>query len=115
MIKKVFSPCVVFYSFSYYQILVHRLQDWTDIVTAWNNFGSNFYVSAQINASEVKTKMMFLLGDGENKGGYKNKELSSGQKYKIYSRALTEVTSKVDILSIEWLRELKTKQLEKVT
>ena len=115
MIKKVFNPCVVFYSFSYYQILVHRVQDWTDIVTAWNDFGSNFYISAQIPASEVKTKMMFLLGDGENKGGYKNKELSSSQKYKIYSRALTEVTSKVDILSIEWLRELKRKQLEKVT
>ncbi|XP_067026815.1 uncharacterized protein [Acropora muricata] len=79
---------------SYYQILVHRVQDWTDIVTAWNDFGSNFYISAQIPASEVKTKMMFLLGDGENKGGYKNKELSSSQKYKIYSRALTEVTSK---------------------
>ncbi|XP_044164304.1 uncharacterized protein LOC114948378 [Acropora millepora] len=79
---------------SYYQILVHRVQDWTDTVTDWNDFGSNFYISAQIPASDVKTKMMFLLGDGENKGGYKNKELSSGQKYKIYSRALTEVTSK---------------------
>ncbi|XP_015752901.1 PREDICTED: Down syndrome cell adhesion molecule homolog isoform X1 [Acropora digitifera] len=79
---------------SYYQILVHRVQDWTDTVTDWNDLGSNFYISAQIPASDVKTKMMFLLGDGENKGGYKNKELASGQKYKIYSRALTEVTSK---------------------
>ena len=114
MIKKLFNPCVVFCCFSYYQILVHRVQNWTDIVSAWNDFGSNFYISAQIPASEVKTKMMLLLGDEENKGGYNNKELSSGQ-YKIYSRALTEVTSKVDILSIEWLLELKTKQLEKVT
>ncbi|XP_015769281.1 PREDICTED: receptor-type tyrosine-protein phosphatase F-like [Acropora digitifera] len=79
---------------SYYQILVHRVRDWTDTVTDWNDFGSNFYISVQIPASDVKTKMMFSLGDGENKGGYKNKELSSGQKYKIYSRALTEVTSK---------------------
>ena len=109
VINKLFNPCVVFYSFSYYQILVHRVQDWADTVTDWNDFGSNFYISAQVPASDVKTKMMFLLGDGENKGGYKNKELSSGQKYKIYSRALTEVTSKVDIISIKWLRESKTK------
>ncbi|XP_015759656.1 PREDICTED: receptor-type tyrosine-protein phosphatase F-like, partial [Acropora digitifera] len=78
----------------FYQILVHRVQDWTDTVTDWNDFGSNFYISAQIFASDVKTKMIFLLGDGENKGGYNNKELSSVQKYKIYSRALTEFTSK---------------------
>ena len=109
VINKLFNPYVVFYSFSYYQILVHRVQDWADTVTDWNDFGSNFYISAQIPAREVKTKMTFLLGDEENKGGYKNKELSSGQKYKIYSRALTEVTSKVDIISIKWLRESKTK------
>ena len=75
-----------------------QVQDWTDNVSDWKNFGSNFYISAQIPASEVKTKMIFLLGDGENKGGYKNKKLSSGKKYKIYSRAVSEVTSKVDIL-----------------
>ena len=79
------------------------VQDFTDTVSDWKNFGPNFYISAQIPATEVKTKMIFVLGDGENKGGYKNKELSSGQKYNIYSRALTEVTSKVNILSIEWL------------
>ncbi|XP_067027637.1 uncharacterized protein [Acropora muricata] len=79
---------------SFYQILVHRVQDWTDTVSDWNDFGSNFYISAQISASDVKTKMIFLLGDGENKDDYNNKELSSGQKYKIYSRALTEFTSK---------------------
>ena len=115
MLNKLFNPYVVFYSFSYYQILVHRVQVWNDTVTDWNDFGSNFYISAQIPASDGKTKMMFLLGDGENKGGYNNKELSSGQKYKIYSRALTEVTSKVEILPMKWLRELKAKQLEIVT
>ena len=93
---------------------MHRVQDWNDTVTDWNDFGSNFYISAQIPASDVKTKMMFILGDGENKGGYKNKELSSRQKYKIYSRALTEVTSKLYIFSIEWLWELKTKQRKKL-
>ena len=115
MINKLFNACVVFYSFSYYQILVHRVQHWTDIVTDWKNFGSNFYISAQIPASDVKTKMMFLLGDGENKGGYNNKELSSGQKYKVYSRALTHVTSKVDILSIEWLQDFKNETTGKST
>ena len=105
--------CSVYY-FSYYQILVHRVQDWTDTVSDWNDFGSNFYISAQIPASDVKTKMIFLLGSGESKGGYNNKGLSSGQKYKIYSRALTQVTSKVDILSIEWLWELRRKRLKKL-
>ncbi|XP_015753443.1 PREDICTED: receptor-type tyrosine-protein phosphatase mu-like [Acropora digitifera] len=79
---------------SYYQILVHGVQDFTDTVSDWKNFGSNFYISAQIPASEVKAKMRFVLGDGKDKGGYNNKELSSGQKYNIYSRALTTVTSK---------------------
>lgn len=77
---------------------MHQVQDWNDTVNDWNDFGPNFYISAQISASDVNTKVMFLLGDGENKGGYNNKELSSGQKLKIYSRALTEVTSKVEIL-----------------
>ena len=74
---------------------MHQVRDWTDTVSDWNDFGSNFYISAQIRASVVKTKMIFLLGDGENKGPYKNKELSRGQKYKIYSRALTKKSSKV--------------------
>ena len=98
------------FCFSSYQILVHGVQDFSDKVSDWKNFGSDFYISAQIPANEVKTNMIFVLGDGKDKGGYNNKELSSGRKYKIYSRALTEVTSKVDILSIEWLWELKTKQ-----
>ena len=109
-----FNPCVLFYSFSFYQILVHRVQGWTDTVSDWNDLGPNLYISAQIASSHVKSKMTFILGDGEKIGGYDNKELSSGQKYKIYSRALTEVTSKVEILSIEWLWELKTKQLKKL-
>ena len=110
-----FNPCVLFYSFSYYQILVHRIQDWTDTVSDWNDFGSNFYICAQIPAKDVKTKSIFLLGDEKNKGGYNNKELSSDQKYKIYSRALTQVTSKVYIiLLIGWLWKLKAKQLKKL-
>ena len=71
------------------------VQDFSDRVSDWKNFGPNFYISAQIPAREVKTEMTFVLGDGKNKGGYNNKELSSGQKYNIYSRALTAVTSKV--------------------
>ena len=113
MINKLFNLCVLFHYFSYYQILVHRVQDWTDTVSDWNDFGFNFYISAQLPASDVKIKMIFLLGSGESKGGYNNKELSRGQKYKIYSRALTEVTSKVYILSTEWLRELKRTQPKK--
>ena len=93
---------------------MHGVQDFSDTVSDWKNFGPDVYISAQIPASEVKTKMIFVLGDGKDKGGYDNKKLSSGQKYKIYARAVTEVTSKVYILSIEWLWELKTKQRKKL-
>ena len=93
---------------------MHRVQDFSDTVSDWTNFGPDIYISAQIPASEVKTKMIFVLGDGKDKGGYNNKELSSGQKYNIYSRALTTVTSEVYILSIEWLWELKTKHRKKL-
>ncbi|XP_015755647.1 PREDICTED: receptor-type tyrosine-protein phosphatase delta-like [Acropora digitifera] len=79
---------------SYYQIVVHQVQDWTDTVSDWNDFGPDVYISAQIPAADVKTEMIFALGDGEDKGGYINKELSRGQKYKIYSRALTKKSSK---------------------
>lgn len=75
--------------------MVHGVQDWNDTVSDWNEFGSNLYISAQIPASDVKSKMIFILGDGEKIGGYDNKKLSSGQKYKIYSRGLTDVKSKV--------------------
>ena len=74
---------------------MHRVQDWTDTVSDWNDLGSNFYISGQIPARDVKNKTTFLLGDGEVKGGYNNKELSRGQKYNIYSRALSEKPSKV--------------------
>ena len=100
VVNQTVIPCVLFHYFSFYQILVHRVQDFTDTVSDWKNFGSNVYISAQISASEVKTKMTFVLGDGKDEGGYNNKELSSGQKYNVYSRALTEVASKVYILSI---------------
>ena len=78
--------------------MVHGVQDWNDTVSDWTDFGSNLYISAQINSSDVKSKMTFILGDGEKIGGYDNKELSSGQKYKIYSRGLTEVQSMVYML-----------------
>ena len=76
---------------------MHEVQDWNDNVSDWKNFGPDVYISAQIRAADVKTKMIFVLGDGKDKGGYDNKKLSSGQKYKIYARAVTEVTSKVGI------------------
>ena len=76
---------------------MHEVKDWTDQVSDWKNFGPGVYISAQIPAADVKTEMIFALGDGEDKGGYINKELSRGQKYKIYSRALTEKSSKVDM------------------
>ena len=77
--------------------MVHQVQDWTDAVSDWDDFGPDVYISAQIPAADVKTEMIFALGDGEDKGGYINKELSRGKKYKIYSRALTKKSSKVNM------------------
>ncbi|XP_068677363.1 uncharacterized protein [Montipora foliosa] len=79
---------------SYYQVLVHRVEDWTDKISEWNNFGPDFYVSAQIPASAVNPSMTFVLGDGEDIGGFTNKKLSRGQKYNVYSRATTAKSKK---------------------
>ncbi|XP_068725982.1 uncharacterized protein [Montipora capricornis] len=79
---------------SYYQVLVHRVEDWSDKISEWNNFGPDFYVSAQIPASAVNPSMTFVLGDGEDIGGFTNKKLSRGQKYNVYSRATTAKSKK---------------------
>ncbi|XP_068677380.1 receptor-type tyrosine-protein phosphatase T-like isoform X2 [Montipora foliosa] len=79
---------------SYYQVLVHRVEDWTDKISEWNNFGPDFYVSAQIPASAVNPSMTFVLGDDEDIGGFTNKKLSRGQKYNVYSRATTAKSKK---------------------
>ncbi|XP_068677378.1 receptor-type tyrosine-protein phosphatase T-like isoform X4 [Montipora foliosa] len=79
---------------SYYQVLVHRVEDWTDKISEWNDFGPDFYVSAQIPASAVNPSMTFVLGDGGDIGGFTNKKLSRGQKYNVYSRATTAKSKK---------------------
>ncbi|XP_068725986.1 uncharacterized protein [Montipora capricornis] len=79
---------------SYYQVLVHRVEDWTDKISEWNNCGPDFYISAQIPASAVNPSTTFVLGDGEDRGGFTNKKLSRGQKYNVYSRATTAKSKK---------------------
>ena len=82
-------------SFSHYQVLVHRVKEWTDEVTDWSNFGSAFYISAQFPEGPVNPSMVFVVGDGKTYDSYTNKKLLSGQKYKIYFRALTYISDKV--------------------
>ena len=84
-----------FFSFSHYQVLVHRVKEWTEEISDWSNFGPDFFISAQIPAASVNPSMVFVVGDGKTYDSYINKKLLSGQKYNIYSRALTTMPSKV--------------------
>ena len=74
---------------------MHRVKDWSDTISDWKNFGPDFYITAQIPAATVNPSKVFVVGDGENYNGYDNKKLLSGQKYMIYSRALTSRNIKV--------------------
>ena len=73
---------------------MHLVKESTDTVTDWTKLGTDLYIAAQIPAHNVNPSLVFTLGDGKEYGGFVNKELSSGQKYNIYSRALT-IKSKV--------------------
>jgi len=74
---------------SYYQLLVHRVKDWSDTISAWKNFGPDFYITAQIPAATVNPSKVFVVGDGKRYYGYHNKKLLSGQKYTIHARGLS--------------------------
>ena len=78
-----------------YQVLVHKVNDWCDEVSDWETLESDVYIAAQIRADSVNPSMVFVVGDGKTKDGYENKQLSEGQKYKIYSRGLGLRATKV--------------------
>ena len=80
---------------SFYQVLVRRVKDWSDTISDWTGFGPDFYITAQILAATVNPSKVFVVGDGKKYNGYDNKKLLSGQKYMIYSRALTSRNTKV--------------------
>ena len=90
-------------SYSYYQVLVHKVNDWSDEVSDWEKLESDVYIAAQIRADSVNLSMVFVVGDGKTYNGYENKQLSDGQKYKIYSRGLGRRVTKVTALLKEWL------------
>ena len=77
---------------SYYQLLVHRVKDWSDTISDWKNFGPDFYITAQIPAATVNPSKVFVVGDGKSYYGYDNKRLLSGQKYMIHARGLSPMT-----------------------
>ena len=83
-------------SYSYYQVLVHKVNDWDDKVSDWKTLETDVYIAAQISADSVGASMFFVVGDGKTYNGYENKQLSNGQKYKIYARGLGRRTTKVD-------------------
>ena len=78
-----------------YQVLVHQVNDWTDEVSEWNTLESDVYIAAQIPANSMNPSIVFVVGDGKTYDGYENKQLSTGQKYKIYSRGLARGVTKV--------------------
>ena len=78
-----------------YQVLVHQVNDWTDEVSEWNTLGTDVYIAAQIPANSTNPSITFVVGDGKTYDGYENKQLSNGQKYKIYSRGLARRVTKV--------------------
>ena len=90
-------------SYSYYQVLVHKVNDWSDEVSDWEKLESDVYIAAQIRADSVNLSLVFVVGDGKTYNGYENKQLSDGQKYKIYSRGLGRRVTKVTALLKEWL------------
>ena len=83
-------------SYSYYQVLVHKVNDWDDKVSDWKTLETDVYIAAQIRADSVGASMFFVVGDGKTYNGYQNKQLSNGQKYKIYARGLGRRTTKVN-------------------
>ena len=87
-------------SYSYYQVLVHKVNDWSDEVSDWEKLESDVSIAAQIRADSVNPSMVFVVGDGKTYDGYKNKQLSDGQKYKIYSRGLALRVTKVARLTV---------------
>ena len=87
-------------SYSYYQVLVHKVNDWSDEVSDWEKLESDVYIAAQIPANSVNQSMVFVVGDGKTYDVYENKQLSGGQKYKIYSRGLAHRATKVARLTV---------------
>ena len=78
-----------------YQVLVHQVNDWTEEVSEWSTLGTDVYIAAQIPANSTNSSIVFVVGDGKTYNGYENKQLSNGQKYKIYSRGLAHRVTKV--------------------
>ena len=76
------------------------MNDWKDEVSDWEKLESDVYIAAQISANSVNPSMVFVVGDGKTYDDYENKQLSGGQKYKIYSRGLARRATKVDRLTI---------------
>ena len=74
---------------------MHKVNDWYNEVSDWKTLGSDIYITAQIPANSVNPSMVFEVGDGKTYDGYENKQLSTGQKYKIYSRGLAHHVTKV--------------------
>ena len=75
---------------------MHKVNDWDDKVSDWKTLETDVYIAAQIRADSVNPSMVFVVGDGKTYNGYKNKQLSNGQNYKIYARGLGRRTTKVN-------------------
>ncbi|XP_068720403.1 receptor-type tyrosine-protein phosphatase delta-like [Montipora capricornis] len=52
--------------------------------------GETFYMAASLSRDALNTSRVFVLGDGETYGDYKNVQLEPGTRYKAYIRGVTE-------------------------
>ena len=77
---------------------MYKVNDWCNELSDWKTPGSDIYIAAQIPANSVNPSIIFEVGDGKTYDGYDNRQLSNGQKYKIYSRGLARRATKVN----EW-------------
>ena len=52
--------------------------------------GDKFYMAASLSRDALSSSKVFVLGDGETYGDYKNVQLEPGTRYKAYIRGVTE-------------------------
>ncbi|XP_068720410.1 putative inactive tyrosine-protein kinase Wsck [Montipora capricornis] len=67
-------------------ILPHNVNNYEEARTK----GEKFYMAASLSRDALNTSRVFVLGDGETYGDYKNVQLEPRTRYKAYIRGVTE-------------------------
>ena len=79
---------------SAYQVIVLKVSDCAQDLNRNNTNFSPFYVAAELKNNPVHEKSWkFTVGDGKSYGAFVNNELTRGEDYIVYQRALTDYNS----------------------